>query len=418
MKSIYRRPNCNNELPLSNKNLDRLKYLDKNSWVFLFLKQYWIFWSILILIILRIFPFYYFIIFYIVFCVYHRLISSTEIIFTKNSIMDEIIKKSNLNNFKFKPSFFFPITPLQFINLDRTKKNPKNRISVTRKYVGNNGVCLDWIKYEGIDNEKNPILIIFPGLTGCIDDPYVINIANEAIIKGGFNTCIYQMRVLTDKLKIEKRYFFLLDDIDEALDEIRKEYGENKIIYGVGFSYGANQLVKYLGKFNHIKKKINAGVSISNPYELIISTRLCANKVYDRILLTFLQRVAVKSEKNLKNLNIDFNYILNVNQLKEFDKYYTSFLLGFKSSDDYYRGISSVYEMENINVPLLCISSKDDQVCFEESIPYDDIKLNKNIALIVTSHGTHNCFIENDGLLGVKQWAPQPAISFLKAIQG
>ena len=259
MKSIYRRPNSNNELPLSNKNLDRLKYPDKNSWVFLFLKQYWIFWSILILIILRIFPFYYFIIFYIVFCVYHRLISSTEIIFTKNSIMDEIIKKSNLNNFKFKPSFFFPITPLQFISLDRTKKNPKNRISVTRKYVGNNGVCLDWIKYEGIDNEKNPILMIFPGLTGCINDPYVINIANEAIIKGGFNTCIYQMRVLTDKLKIEKRYFFLLDDIDEALDEIRKEYGENKIIYGVGFSYGANQLVKYLGKFNHIKKKINAG---------------------------------------------------------------------------------------------------------------------------------------------------------------
>lgn len=62
------------------------------------------------------------------------------------------------------------------------------------------------------------------------------------------------MRVLHDKLKIDKRYLFLIDDIDEALDYIRNEYGDSIKIYGVGFSYGANQLVKYLGQKNYKKE--------------------------------------------------------------------------------------------------------------------------------------------------------------------
>ena len=66
------------------------------------------------------------------------------------------------------------------------------------------------------------------------------------------------MRLLTDKLKVDKRYLFLMDDIDEALDDIRKEYGENKNIYGIGFSYGANQMVKYLGQKKLYKKENNS----------------------------------------------------------------------------------------------------------------------------------------------------------------
>ena len=391
--------------------------MDKNSWLPLFLKQFWIFWLILILTFFKIIPFYFLVIGYLIFCLYHRLTSYTELIFTKNSYMEEIIKKSSLESFKFKPSFFIPITPLQFINLSRTKVKTKHKISVQRKYIGKNGVCLDWIKYEGINTQNRPILIIFPGLTGSVNDPYVINIANECIINGRFNTCIYQMRLLNDQLKVEKRYLFLIDDIDEALDEIRKEYGEKINIYGIGFSYGANQLVKYLGQKNYLKKKINAGVSICNPFEFIISSRLGLNKLYNRMLLMFLQKVVVKTRKNLEDLKLDVNFLLNDNNLKNFDDFYTAKIFGFSCADEYYRNVSSVNEMKNINVPLLCINAEDDQICFEESIPYDDIKLNKNIALLHTSHGSHSAFIENDGIFGIRQWTPKPVVSFLKAVE-
>ena len=391
--------------------------MDKNSWFILILKQFWIFWIILVITILKIIPFYYPIIGYLLFCIFHQLTSFTEIIYTKNSNMEEIIKKSKLESYKFRPSFFFPITPLQFINLTRTKVKINHKISVERQYIGNNGVCLDWIKYEGINNENNPIVIIFPGLTGSIDDPYVINIANECIINGRFNTCIYQMRLLSDKLKIDKRYLFLIDDIDETLDEIGKDHGENKNIYGIGFSYGANQLVKYLGQKNYIKKKINAAISISNPYEFIFLSRLCADKLYNRILVMFLKEIVIKTQKSLENLQIDVDLLLKTNKMKDLDDFYAAKVFGFRCGDEYYRNVSCINNMKNINVPLLCISSKDDQISFEESIPYDDIKLNKNIALIHTSHGTHSCFIENDGIFGVKQWIPKPAVCFLKTIE-
>ena len=224
------------------------------------------------------------------------------------------------------------------------------------------------------------------------------------------------MRILSEKLKVEKNYLFLMDDIEETLDEIKKEYGENKKIYAIGFSYGANQMVKYLGKINNIKNKINAAVSISNPYEFIISARLAFNKLYNRMLLMFLQKVVAKSKKNFEKYNINADFILNTNQIKDFDDYVTAKLFGFMGADDYYRNVSCVHEMKNINIPLLCISSKDDQICFKEAIPYDDIKLNKNIALLLTSHGSHICFIENDGIFGVKQWILRPILSFLMTI--
>ena len=328
--------------------------------------------------------------------------------------MENILQKSNLKFAKFIPNFFFPITPLQFFNLFRTKIKPKNKIKVRRQIIGNNGVSLDWINYENINNEKNPILIIFPGLTGSVDDTYVINIINEAILKGGFNICIYQMRLLNENLKITKKYFFLMDDIDETIDEIKKIYGNDKIIYGIGFSYGANQFVKYLGQRNYINKKIKAGVSISNPYEFVISSKLADNKLYNRILVSFLQKVVIKNKNILEKNQIDVDYLLNTNEIKDFDNLYTAKIFGFKGAEDYYVNASCVTEMKNINVPLLCFNAKDDQISFKESIPFENIKQNKNIGLIFTSHGTHNCFIENDGIFGVKQWAPRQAIAFLK----
>ena len=222
-------------------------------------------------------------------------------------------------------------------------------------------------------------------------------------------------------VKINKRYLFLIDDIDEALDDIINEYGSKIKIYGVGFSYGANQLVKYLGQKNNKVKKIKAGISISNPYEFIISARLGHDKIYNRMLLMFLQKVVKKTKKQLEqlNLNLDTDLLLTTNQITDFDEYYTSYLFGFRGADDYYRNISSVYDMKNVDVPLLCISAKDDQICFEEGIPFEEIKLNKNLALLLTSHGTHSCFLESDGFFGlkVKQWITKPVTQFLKTVE-
>ena len=170
--------------------------MDENNWIWLFIKQFYIFLLILILILLKFIKIYQFIIGYIFFCIYHQIFTYTKIYYSKNSkIILEIIKECpSITALDYKPPFFFPINPLQLINLNRTMKKPKYKISIIREYIKNNGQSLDWIKYENISIENKPILIIFPGLTGSVKDPYVFNIINEGILNG-FYVTIYQMRI-------------------------------------------------------------------------------------------------------------------------------------------------------------------------------------------------------------------------------
>ena len=54
---------------------------------------------------------------------------------------------------------------------------------------------------------------------------------------------------------------------------------------------------------------------------LFFFSRLGLNKIYNRMLLTFLQKVVVKNRKSLEKLNIDVDFLLNNNQMKDFDEF-------------------------------------------------------------------------------------------------
>jgi predicted alpha/beta-fold hydrolase len=48
--------------------------------------------------------------------------------------------------------------------------------------------------------------------------------------------------------------------------------GANKEFYGVGFSLGANHLTRYLGAANQETNMFKAGVSVSNPFDILASS--------------------------------------------------------------------------------------------------------------------------------------------------
>ena len=397
--------------------------MDKNNLLILFFNQFYIIFIILFLYIFEYISLIQIIIGYLILCIYYRLTSETEIYFSKKNqlIVSSLEKCPSIISKNYKPPFFFPINPLQLINLSRSIIKPKEKIKVNREYIGNEGIVLDWIEYEGIETKNKPIFIIFPGLTGGVNDAYVMNITDSAI-KNGFNVVIYQMRLLTNKFSLpnNKPQFFLIEDIDFAIDSIRNKFGNNIKIYAIGFSYGSNQLVKYLGEKNYKNKKISAAVSISNPFDFIPCTRYSQDKFYDRILLSFLQRVYKETKNNL--LKYDFikeksDLIENTLSLNEFDRYYTAKIFGFKTPSEYYRNVSCFNSIKNINIPLLCINALDDQITCKYGIPYDDILLNDFIVLVTTKLGSHICFLENNGFFGVKQWIVKPSIEFVNVFK-
>jgi predicted alpha/beta-fold hydrolase len=63
---------------------------------------------------------------------------------------------------------------------------------------------------------------------------------------------------------------------------------------------------------------------------------------------------------------------------------------------DYYAQRSISYkEISYINIPLLIIHSKDDAFIAKNTIPFEQIKKNENIAYILTDHGFHCCHIKS-----------------------
>ncbi len=398
--------------------------MDPNNLLLLIFKEFYPHIIVILLLILNYISMLHIILFYLLFCLYYRISSKSILIYTPSDINQNILNKCpSITSLNFKPSFFFPSNHLQMIlSLFIKTSNKKYNVISRKQPIGNTGVELDWIKYEGINTDNFPILLIIPGLTGGIKDPYVMNLVDIAI-KNNFNVVIYQMRLLSENITFphDGTHVDVAIDLDKAIDEIRKEYGKSIKIYGIGYSYGANQLVNYLGKLNCKKKKIHAGVSISNPYDFIVCAKFSENTIYDRLLLYFLKKLykkikpAVESDKEY---NIKGDIILTTNNVHDFDDVLTSKMMGYDSHTDYYRHIGSGQFLRNVNVPLLCIHSEDDKITCFKGVPIDDILNNNNIVLLKTKYGSHTMFFEDgEGFFNHRQWCIKPAIEFLNVVK-
>jgi predicted alpha/beta-fold hydrolase len=357
---------------------------------------------------------------YFLFCVYQNITSNTALFYNPTEINDNIINTCPSIKLKnFKPYFFLPTELLQLLTQLFIRGPKEEDIFIDREDVNHGGVFLDWVTMKNLPTNPNgPVLLILPGITGTKSDAYVMNLCRDGI-KNGYRVVVYQYRVISPEMVYPTDgYIQLIEDLDCAVDKILSK--DQCKIYAIGCSYGANKIVNYLGNKNYKIKKICGAVSISNPFDLLVSSRFLYNTFHDSILLYICQKALEKLlpvfEKDNK-FNVDIHKAQTCVSLRDFDDAIIRRLTGFKSVDAYYRGISCVNYIQNVNVPLLCINAKDDHLTTSKGIPFDDISLNSNIILIVTDKGSHVCFTNNDSFLSPTQWFNAPAIQFINAIR-
>ncbi len=365
------------------------------------------------------------IIIYISYCIYVQYSSKTYLYYTKNVKNEQILSMCpELSNPDYKPHFLLPFAFQQMIlSLNALLISDKPKLKFREQKVNQYGLTLYWPSFndfEEVTDPNTPILFFLPGMTGEISDPYVINICIEGL-KNGYHVCVYQMRILNENFGVDKsgRMSFC-EDIDTCLDVIKKQYYNAKI-YGISGSFGANNLLYYLGEKNNKlpknKKKIEAAVSFSNPYNMEICSRLCEGTIIST-LVTYLEQKNTKKIKDSIERNPNLSY-LNLQELIEcenpiiFDELFNGKLHGCNSATEYYRKISAIRNLTEIDIPVLCINSIDDPITPYQAIAYDDIKLNPNIFLIVTDRGAHMAFISNEKLTEFRQWNLKPAFEFL-----
>ncbi|KAK6276823.1 hypothetical protein POUND7_017146 [Theobroma cacao] len=141
--------------------------------------------------------------------------------------------------------------------------------------------------------------------------------------------------------------------------------------------------------------------------------RRLVQKLYDRALTIGLQGYAKLHEPRYSRL-ANWEGIKKSRSVRDFDNFAKCFVGKFETVDTYYRHCSSSSYVQNVSVPLLCITALDDPVCTREAIPWDECRANKNIVLATPQHGGHLAFFE--GITASSLWWVRATNEFLSLL--
>ncbi|KAK8567810.1 hypothetical protein V6N12_006383 [Hibiscus sabdariffa] len=278
-------------------------------------------------------------------------------------------------------------------------------------------IALDWLTYSDVlegasgiidgsaayKGDKTPIVIVIPGLTSDSTAAYVKHVAFN-MARQGWNVVVSNHRGLGGVSLTSDCCYNAgwTEDVRKIIDHIHCEYPEAPI-YAVGTSIGANILVKYLGEEGANTPVVGAA-AICSPWDLLVCDRFInrrpMQKIYDRALTVGLQGYAQLHQSILSRL-VNWEGVEKSSSLRDFDNHATRILGKFETVDTYYRRSSSTNYIENVSVPLLCVSALDDPVCTSEAIPWDECRVNENIVLATTPHGGHLAFYEGITASGI-----------------
>ncbi|MDZ7806147.1 MAG: alpha/beta fold hydrolase [Gracilimonas sp.] len=177
-----------------------------------------------------------------------------------------------------------------------------------------------------------PVVALFHGLEGSTDRHYIANLMGE-LKEAGFPSVALNFRGCGSRLNEQPRFYHsgATDDYRTLFNWIRERFPD-KEIYAVGYSLGANALVKYLGEEGS-QSLVKRAVAVSPPYDLkegSLRMQMGINKFYEkRFLITLADKLEMKREK------YPDMPIYNGSSIYEFDDQVTAALHGFAGADDY-----------------------------------------------------------------------------------
>jgi len=368
---------------------------------------------------------------YLSFCLYVKYTSNTYFYYKDCEKNRRILSSSTiLKNSNFKPHFLLPTAFSQLILFPLISTSPEKLNLKEKEKVNDFGSSLIWGSFskeaekcfKTEDDINMPILIVLPGITGDDSDNYINRICYEGL-KNNYKVVIYNNRMLSDQIVLHPEiHLDLIEEFESAVSLIEKKYPERKI-FAIGFSYGANKLLNFLGTRNlkDGKNRISAAVSLSNPFDLKIGQRFLHDTIYDTLILSFLKDRLKNNydavKKYVKDYDLEIDKALNAESVIEYDEHVVRRILRYKTPDHYYDGISCVHHLSKIKIPTLCINALDDNITTSRAIPYDEIRLNENLILLTTDTGGHLVWIDDSSIFRLNQWVLNPAIDFLNTVR-
>ncbi|MBN2531274.1 MAG: alpha/beta fold hydrolase [Spirochaetales bacterium] len=290
---------------------------------------------------------------------------------------------------KYKTPFLFKNKHLQSIFPAVFRKVKDVDYTRERIYTPDDDFLdLDWSKKS---NEK--LIILVPGLEASSRTKYILGMIH-VFNKRLWSTVVFNPRGLSGEANNQLIQYHAgkTDDFHLALEHIVSKNIYKSIVI-VGFSFGANMILKYLGeeKYN-IPQEIEKVTCASVTCDITASANKLDGTIYFNYFMgKFKKNIKLKEEKFPEQFNLkDWNKIKNFRQYIE--RYVTAFN-EFKDAAEYWYTTSCMHFLKNIKIPTLIINSKDDPFLTEKSYPISDAENNFYLYIELPDHGGHNGFI-------------------------
>lgn len=258
----------------------------------------------------------------------------------------------------------------------------------------------DFTELAWSEKSKDPkhIVILFHGLGGSIHSHYIQGMM-KTLSAINYTSVVMHFRGCSGKPNKTKRSYHAGEtgDAKAFITHLKKSYPQAHL-HAVGYSLGANMLLKLLAEYKE-HSPLHSAVAISAPLELEKCTHHINQgfaKVYQVYLLkalkdSLLQKVRLLDLKS--QYDLDEKRVKRIKSIYEFDDIYTAPVHGFKNAVDYYTKNSSRQFLKEIQTPTLLIHSLDDPFMPPSIFP-DKKELSSSIVYEVGNYGGHVGFIE------------------------
>ncbi|CAG8699259.1 19625_t:CDS:2 [Rhizophagus irregularis] len=285
-------------------------------------------------------------------------------------------------------------------------------------------IAVDWtppLSKKPFDD--TPTIVVLHGLTGGSHESYIRCILDILVNPPhNYRAVVINFRGCAESDITSPRLYSAAatDDIRSAIRYIRECIPDAPLL-GIGFSMGANILVKYLGEEGE-NTPLSAAASIANPFDLVNGSRAlegtyAGKYIYSPAMASNLKEALARHEHMMKkDKRLDLEYVKSANTLREFDSRLTTVSFGYETVDHYYKDASSSQFIPKIKIPLLCLNAEDDPIASQQCIPYNECIYNSNIILATTYYGGHLGWFT--GLWKPTRWCIKPlsewCIAFLE----
>lgn len=299
-----------------------------------------------------------------------------------------------------------------FSTIYSAKFRPSINLTQERERItlpDNDFIDVDWSYSK---SSKNRVAILLHGLEGNAQRTYIksaglqLTNANWDVAAVNYRGCSGE-----NNLAYQSYHSGKTDDLETIINHILEKDIYQEIVL-VGFSLGANLLLKYLGECGDIAKEIKKGIAISVPSSLrgsLESLNKTENWLYSTAFLISL-RNKYKLKMSLFQEKMNISDLEKIKTLKDFDDIYTSKAHGFKDAYDYYQKNSSNQFIPNIKTPVLILNAKNDSFLNEDCYPYAIAENSKNIYLETPLYGGHVGFHQTNK----EYYSEKRTLQFLK----